>query len=163
MSLIEDGACPLDVSTNADHMPLPIVPSDPKARYQPSKEFVDGMIESFKKGGKVPKRVAWEIILGVKDLVMKEKSLVEVEVPKGITCDIVGDSKSIDMSSCPYTECSARSKPRKTWVSCADDLAILRLVSPFRDDKATIRRPHDRFQRRLRRSVRPDLDRLSLR
>jgi len=51
------------------------------------------MIESFKQGGKVPRRVAWEIILGVKDLVMKEKSLVEVDIPEGVTCDIVGDSE----------------------------------------------------------------------
>jgi len=53
------------------------------------------MIESFKKGGKVPRRVAWEIILGVKDLVMKEKSLVEVDIPEGVTCDVVGDSELV--------------------------------------------------------------------
>ena len=51
------------------------------------------MIESFKNGGKVPKRVAWEIILGVQALVVKESSLVEVVVHKGATCDVVGDSE----------------------------------------------------------------------
>ena len=74
-------------------MPLPIIPDDPNAKYTPTKEFVEGMIESFKQGGKVPKRVAWEIILGVQQLVVKEKSLVEVEVHKGATCDVVGDSE----------------------------------------------------------------------
>lgn len=58
------------------------------------------MIESFKKGGKVPKRVAWEIILGVKDLVMQEKSLVEVDIPEGVTCDVVGDSESFLLFLC---------------------------------------------------------------
>ena len=100
LSLIQDGACALDVSTKADHMPLPIVPSDPNARYQPTKEFVDGMMESFKKGGKVPKRVAWEIILGVKELALQEKSLVEVDVPEGVTCDIVGDSECCRRGVC---------------------------------------------------------------
>lgn len=76
-------------------MPLPTIPSDPNARYSPTEEFVKGMIESFKKGGKLPKRVAWEIILGVKDLVMKDRSLVEVEVPDGVHVDVVGDSESI--------------------------------------------------------------------
>lgn len=65
---------------------------DPNARYRPTKEFVEGMIESFKTGGKVPKRIAWEIVLGVKDLVDRERTMVEVEVPEGVTCDIVGDS-----------------------------------------------------------------------
>lgn len=74
-------------------MPSPIIPDDPKARYKPTKEFVEGMIESFKQGGKVAKRVAWEIILGVKEIALSEKSLVEVEVPPGVTCDVVGDSE----------------------------------------------------------------------
>ena len=74
-------------------MPIPIIPEDPKARYKPTKEFVEGMIEGFKKGGKVSKRVAWEVILGVKEIALQEKSLVEVEVPKGVTCDVVGDSE----------------------------------------------------------------------
>ena len=74
-------------------MPLPSIPSDPLARYTPTKEFVAGMIESFKKGGKISKRVAWEIVLGVQALVVKEKSLVYVTIPEGSTCDVVGDSE----------------------------------------------------------------------
>lgn len=93
LSLIASGACTLDVNGKADHMPLPIIPDDPSARYSPTKEFVEGMIESFSQGGKVPKRVAWEIILGVKAIVEQEKSLVEVTVPEGTTCDIIGDSE----------------------------------------------------------------------
>lgn len=51
------------------------------------------MVESFKNGGKMPKRLVWEIILGVKAAVDNESSLVEVTVPEGVTCDIVGDSE----------------------------------------------------------------------
>lgn len=87
---IADGACALD---NPHNVPLPIVPDDPKARYTPTKEFVEAMVETFKNGGKMPKRVVWEIILGVKSVVDAEASLVEIEVPKGVTCDIVGDSE----------------------------------------------------------------------
>lgn len=87
---IADGACALD---NPHNVTLPIVPDDPKARYTPTKEFVEAMVETFKNGGKMPKRVVWEIILGVKSVVDAEASLVEIEVPKGVTCDIVGDSE----------------------------------------------------------------------
>ena len=50
------------------------------------------MIETFKKGGKLPKRVVWEILLGVKAIVDNEPSLVETTVPEGVTADIIGDS-----------------------------------------------------------------------
>ncbi|WWD16915.1 hypothetical protein CI109_101347 [Kwoniella shandongensis] len=92
VSLIASGACNLDKSSQSADMPLPIIPDDPNARYKPTKEFVEGMVESFKKGGKVAKRVAWEIILGCKDVVEKEKSLVEVTIPEGVTCDVIGDT-----------------------------------------------------------------------
>lgn len=86
----------LDLKQKSEHMPLPIIPDDPKARYTPTAEWVEGMIESFKKGGKVPRRVAWEIVLGVKAAVEKEKSLVEIEIPKGCTVEIIGDSESVE-------------------------------------------------------------------
>ncbi|ODN74317.1 hypothetical protein L202_06735 [Cryptococcus amylolentus CBS 6039] len=92
LALIDSGACTFDPASAASDMPLPTIPSDPLARYTPTKEFVEGMIESFKKGGKIPKRVAWEIILGCKEQVEKEKSLVEIEIPEGVTCDIIGDT-----------------------------------------------------------------------
>jgi serine/threonine-protein phosphatase 5 len=72
---------------------MPIIPENPGERYKPTKEFVDGMIQHFKNGGKVSKRIAWEIILGVKEIALSERSLVEVTVPEGVTCDIVGDSE----------------------------------------------------------------------
>lgn len=51
------------------------------------------MIEGFKNGGKLAKRVVWEIVLGCKEVLDRERSLVEAEIPEGVTCDVVGDSE----------------------------------------------------------------------
>ncbi|BEJ16826.1 hypothetical protein CspHIS471_0602270 [Cutaneotrichosporon sp. HIS471] len=93
LTAITHGACGLDrAKEEADGIPLPILPDDPTGRYTPTKEFVDAMIETFKNGGKMPKRVVWEIVLGVKAILDRELSLVEVTVPEGVSCDIVGDT-----------------------------------------------------------------------
>ncbi|WVN87414.1 uncharacterized protein L203_102593 [Cryptococcus depauperatus CBS 7841] len=94
LTLIQSGACALDTSalSKSADMPLPVIPEDPIARYTPTKEFVEGMVQSFKNGGKVPKRVAWEIILGCMSVVEKEKSLVEITIPDGVTLDVIGDT-----------------------------------------------------------------------
>lgn len=89
IDLIASGSCPLDASTD---FPLPSVPTDPLARFEPTEQFVTSMIESFKAGAKIPRRLAWEIILGVKDIVEKDRSLVEVDVPEGVVCDVIGDT-----------------------------------------------------------------------
>ncbi|KAL1410300.1 Palmitoyl-protein thioesterase 1 [Vanrija albida] len=91
ITAIQQGACPLDPG-RPDNTPLPIIPDDPAARYTPTKEFVESMIQFFKDGGKLPKRVVWEIVLGANAVVSAESSLVEVTVPEGVTCDIVGDT-----------------------------------------------------------------------
>jgi len=72
-----------------------MIPSDKGARYTPTKEFVEGMIEAFKTGGKLPKRVVWEIILGVKGIVDKERSMVNRVVEEGVVCDIIGDTHGV--------------------------------------------------------------------
>ncbi|BEI85989.1 hypothetical protein CcaverHIS002_0602760 [Cutaneotrichosporon cavernicola] len=93
LTAISHGACGLDrAKEEADGIPLPIIPDDPTGRYTPTKEFVEAMIETFKNGGKMPKRVVWEIVLGVKAILDRELSLVEVTVPEGVSCDIVGDT-----------------------------------------------------------------------
>jgi len=53
------------------------------------------MIEAFKTGGKLPKRVVWEIILGVKAIVDKERSMVSRVVEEGVVCDIIGDTHGV--------------------------------------------------------------------
>jgi len=57
------------------------------------------MIEAFKTGGKLPKRVVWEIILGVKAIVDKERSMVSRVVEEGVVCDIIGDTHGVSHST----------------------------------------------------------------
>lgn len=49
------------------------------------------MIEWFKEGKSLPKRYVWEIILGAHEHFSKEESMVSVDIPEGITCDVIGD------------------------------------------------------------------------
>jgi serine/threonine-protein phosphatase 5 len=91
---IATGACPLEPKIPSE-IPLPVIPSDPNARYSPKPDFVEKMIELFKNGGKLPKRVVWEIVLGVKDIVDKERSMVKAEVGEGVVCDVVGDTHGV--------------------------------------------------------------------
>ena len=123
IDLIASGSCPLDSSTD---FPLPSVPTDPVARFEPTEQFVTKMVESFKTGAKIPRRLAWEIILGVRDIVEKDRSLVEVEVPEGVVCDVIGDTHGVstytrnfgeeltDSNSLTCAICSPRSDTRQT-------------------------------------------------
>jgi serine/threonine-protein phosphatase 5 len=49
------------------------------------------MIQWFKDGKTLPRRYAWEIILGAHDHFVKEESLVYVNIEKDATIDVIGD------------------------------------------------------------------------
>lgn len=49
------------------------------------------MIQWFKDGKTLPKRYAWEIVIGAHDQFVKEESLVNVDIEEGVTCDVIGD------------------------------------------------------------------------
>lgn len=49
------------------------------------------MIEWFKAGKTLPRRIVWEIVLGAYDCFCKEESLVNVDLAEGETCDVIGD------------------------------------------------------------------------
>lgn len=142
INAIAHGACALDPE-RPPNTPLPIIPDDPAARYTPTKEFVEKMVEFFKEGGKLPKRVVWEVVLGVKALLDQEPSLVEATVPEGVTCDIVGDSE------CRKTNIANNSPWRKQGSSRLLTAAILRPCQPLEHYQASIRNSHDCLQRRL--------------
>jgi len=40
----------------------------------------------------LPRRVAWQIILGAYDILKEEETLVNVEIPAGETIDVIGDT-----------------------------------------------------------------------
>lgn len=94
--MIKDGACALDVGGWKG--PIPEL-DEQRGRYRPSLDFVNGMIEAFKEGGKLPKRLVWEIILGCKEVLDSEESLVEVTLDKGVKCDVVGDTHGVSRAA----------------------------------------------------------------
>ena len=56
-----------------------------------TQEFLQQMIQWFKDGKTLPKRYAWEIVIGAHDQFVKEESLVSVDIEEGVTCDVIGD------------------------------------------------------------------------
>ncbi|CAO1614490.1 unnamed protein product [Parajaminaea phylloscopi] len=55
-------------------------------------EFVDEMIEFFKKDGQLPLRYVWQIILGAHRQLEKEGSLVDHNITEGSTIKVIGDT-----------------------------------------------------------------------
>jgi serine/threonine-protein phosphatase 5 len=49
------------------------------------------MIKWFLDGKTLPKRYVWEIVLGAHEHFAQEKSLVNVDLEDGVTCDVIGD------------------------------------------------------------------------
>jgi serine/threonine-protein phosphatase 5 len=89
--MLSQDSVPMDPSYTG---PMPSYDTSTK-RYKPTKEFVEGMIQMFKDGGKLPKRLCFEIVLGCKEALDRENSLVEVDIGKGVKCDIVGDTHGV--------------------------------------------------------------------
>lgn len=89
--MLSTDSVPMDTAYTG---PLPDYDATTK-RYKPTKEFVEGMIQMFKDGGKLPKRIVFEIVLGCKEILDGESSLVEVEIGKGVKCDVVGDTHGV--------------------------------------------------------------------
>ncbi|KAJ9127344.1 hypothetical protein QFC24_000751 [Naganishia onofrii] len=98
LRMITSDSVPMDNSYTG---PMPEYDSSTK-RYTPTKEFVKGMIQLFKDGGKLPKRICWEIVLGCKEALDRENSLVEVDIGKGVKCDIVGDTHGVALTLFAY-------------------------------------------------------------
>ncbi|KAF4598226.1 hypothetical protein EYR38_006622 [Pleurotus pulmonarius] len=84
--IIAEGGCDLDRDYTG-----PQLPKSEDGKYSIDKEFIQGMIQWFKDGKALPKRYVWEIVLGAHDHFVKEKSMVKVDVPEGVTCDVIGD------------------------------------------------------------------------
>lgn len=55
-------------------------------------EFIDDMIERFKNGKKLPKKYVFQIVKAVKEIVYAEPTMVEMEVEKGTTLTVCGDT-----------------------------------------------------------------------
>ncbi|GAA5952624.1 hypothetical protein JCM3765_002225 [Sporobolomyces pararoseus] len=58
----------------------------------PTPEFVEALLDWFKEGNVLPRRIAWLIILGAYEVLKEEESMVEVEIPADQTIDVIGDT-----------------------------------------------------------------------
>lgn len=70
------------------------IPSDYKGPVLPAsgqinEAFIDSMIEWFKDGNLIPRRVAWEIILGAYNILKEEETLVDIDIPEGQTVNVM--------------------------------------------------------------------------
>ncbi|KAI9572138.1 phosphoprotein phosphatase [Boletus coccyginus] len=84
--IIAQGGCDVE----ADYAgPKLYVTEDGK--YTITHEFISNMIDWFKQGKKLPRRYAWEIVLGAHSSFVKEDTLVNLDLGDGVTCDIIGD------------------------------------------------------------------------
>jgi serine/threonine-protein phosphatase 5 len=57
-----------------------------------TQEFIDDMIERFKNGKKIHKKYVFQIVKAVKEIVYDEPTMVEMEVEKGTTLTVCGDT-----------------------------------------------------------------------
>lgn len=54
--------------------------------------FIDGMIQYFKDGKRLPRRYAWQIILGAIRALKQEPTVVDYHIAQGTTIDVIGDT-----------------------------------------------------------------------
>jgi len=83
--IITEGGCDIDPAYAGPSLPL----DDEK--YYITEEFIQEMISWFKTGKTLAKRYAWEIVMRAHDDFIKEESLVDLVIPPGVTCDVIGD------------------------------------------------------------------------
>lgn len=84
--IIAEGGCEVEKAYAG-----PQLSTGDDGKYVMTEEFIKGMIEWFKAGKNLPRRYAWEIILGACSHFVKEESLVNLDLQDGVTCDVIGD------------------------------------------------------------------------
>ena len=63
-----------------------------KLRNEMTQEFIDDMIKRFKNGKKLHRKYVFQIVKAVKEIVYNEPTMVEMEVDKGTTLTVCGDT-----------------------------------------------------------------------
>jgi len=99
--ILKDGSCALDASYTGPR-PTPPGPHDEdgeNGRWTLTETFIKEMIEWFRAGKALPKRLVREIILAAQDVLKQESSLVEVDIEEGLMLDVMGDTHGESMSS----------------------------------------------------------------
>ncbi|KAI0268648.1 Metallo-dependent phosphatase-like protein [Gloeopeniophorella convolvens] len=86
LEIIAEGACEVEKAYAG-----PKLEKTEDGKYKITLEFLRSMIQWFKDGKSLPRRYAWEIVLGAHDHFVKEQSLVDVKLDEGVTIDVIGD------------------------------------------------------------------------
>ncbi|KAI0256163.1 Metallo-dependent phosphatase-like protein [Lactifluus subvellereus] len=86
LEIIAEGSCEVEKNYGG-----PKLGRTDDGKYKITIEFIRSMIEWFRDGKTLPRRYAWEIVLGAHDHFVKEESLVSVKIENGVTIDIIGD------------------------------------------------------------------------
>jgi len=76
-------------------------------------EFIEDMIDRFKNGKTIARKYVFQIILAVLDLVKKEPTMVETEVPEGHEITVCGDTHGESSQAPVYDLPSAQSQKTK--------------------------------------------------
>ncbi|KAM5532863.1 hypothetical protein V8D89_013504 [Ganoderma adspersum] len=84
--IIAEGGCDVEKGYTG-----PILPTNDDGKFTINVQFMRDMIQLFKDGKSIPRRYAWEILLGAHSYFEKEESLVDVVIPDGQTIDVIGD------------------------------------------------------------------------
>jgi serine/threonine-protein phosphatase 5 len=91
----DKGACEVEKTYEG-----PKLETTDDGKYKVTVEFIRSMIQWFKDGKTLPRRYAWEIVLGAHEHFMKEESLVDVKVENDVTIDVIGDVHGANCSLC---------------------------------------------------------------
>lgn len=75
------------ISDKYDGPRLPEGPKGEEHHGQITPEFIEEMIEFFKKDGRLPVKYVWQILLGANRAFLKEESLVDYTIEEGTTID----------------------------------------------------------------------------
>jgi len=86
LEIIAEDACEVEKTYKG-----PQLDTTDDGKYKITMEFIRSMIQWFKDGNTLPRRYAWEIVLGAHDHFAKEESLVDVKLEKDVTIDVIGD------------------------------------------------------------------------
>jgi serine/threonine-protein phosphatase 5 len=76
---LDQGGSPIESGYSGPQLP---------ADGSPTPEFIESMMDWFKDGNVLPRRIAWEIILGAYNVLKEEETLVDVEIPADQTIDV---------------------------------------------------------------------------
>lgn len=89
--MLDSGSVELESSYSGPMMST-YTTSKGKTRGRITQKYIDEMREWFKSGKVIARRHAWEIVCGAHEVLSREQSLVEVNVPEGEVADVIGDT-----------------------------------------------------------------------